>query len=163
MDAPTPTPSGEPAWLHPHVHEPNPVPSLTDTTFVLTRPDGTHANITIADLALLPQQSATDCYIVSTGHGTSGPFHFEGVAFSDLLVAYGVTDWRYADVISADNFGTRIHRHELNTPATRPILLTLACDGAPLTRTLGLVRLIVPHEHDDALRQVKWVARIEIH
>jgi hypothetical protein len=39
--------------------------------------------------------------------------------------------------------------------------LALACDGKPLTRTQGLVRLIVPQEDDDALRQVKWVAGIE--
>jgi len=36
-------------------------------------------------------------------------------------------------------------------------------DGATLTRAQGLVRLIVPSETDDALRQVKWVGRIEIY
>jgi hypothetical protein len=32
-----------------------------------------------------------------------------------------------------------------------------------MTREQGLVRLIVPSEENDALRQVKWVARIDIH
>jgi DMSO/TMAO reductase YedYZ molybdopterin-dependent catalytic subunit len=137
----------------------------------LTRPDGTSVTITPADLAGLPQQSANDCYIISTGHGTSGPFRFAGVTLSDLLNAYAVTTWSYADVVSADGFGTRIQRHELNTPsvaaigaafASRPILLATSCNGAPLTRAQGLVRLIVPHETDDALRQVKWVAHLRI-
>jgi hypothetical protein len=35
-------------------------------------------------------------------------------------------------------------------------------DGAALTREQGLVRLIVPSERDDALRQVKWLATITI-
>jgi DMSO/TMAO reductase YedYZ molybdopterin-dependent catalytic subunit len=128
----------------------------------LTRPDGTQATITVSDLAGLPQQSAANCFIVSTGHGTSGPFRFEGVTLGDLLAAYGVTTWNYADVVSADGFGTRVQHHEINIPALRPILLALVCDGKSLMREQGLVRLIVPHESDDALRQVKWVAHIEV-
>jgi DMSO/TMAO reductase YedYZ molybdopterin-dependent catalytic subunit len=118
--------------------------------------------VTVDDLAALPQQEAHDCYIVSTGHGSSGPFRFSGVTLSALLAAHDVPVWTHADVVSADGFGTRVHHTELPM-ATRPILLALARDGAPLTRAQGLVRLIVPHEHDDALRQVKWVARIEVH
>jgi hypothetical protein len=41
--------------------------------------------------------------------------------------------------------------------------LSYAIDGTPLTRAQGLVRLIVPSETDDALRQVKWVQRIEVY
>ena len=162
MTAPTPVQPEEPAWLHPHVHEPNPTPPAADPTIVLVRPDGSQLHITVDDLATQPQQSAHDCYIVSTGHGTSGPFRFTGVALIDLLAAYGVTTWGYADVISTDGFGTRVQHAEIPT-VTRPILLALACDDAPLTREQGLVRLVVPHENDDALRQVKWVARIEVH
>jgi DMSO/TMAO reductase YedYZ molybdopterin-dependent catalytic subunit len=128
----------------------------------LARPDGTVATITVEDLAGLPQQSANNCYIISTGHGTSGPFHFEGVTLGDLLAAYHVTTWSHADVVSVDGFGTRIHHQETHTPATPPILLATACNSKPLTRAQGLVRLIVPHETDDALRQVKWVARIDV-
>jgi DMSO/TMAO reductase YedYZ molybdopterin-dependent catalytic subunit len=163
MSAPTPTPSGEPAWLHSHRHEPNPAPPTPDSDFIFTRPDGTQAMITVSDLAELPQQSATDCYIVSTGHGASGPFRFDGVTLSDLCAAYAVTVWSYADVVSADGFGTRIQRSEAETPDVRPILLALACDGKALSRAQGLVRLIVPAEREDALRQVKWVAHIQLH
>jgi DMSO/TMAO reductase YedYZ molybdopterin-dependent catalytic subunit len=130
---------------------------------LLTLPDGTESAITTAHLAALPQQSAPDCYIVSTGHGVSGPFRFEGVTLADLFTAYGVITWRYADIVSADGFGTRVTRSEIDTPTPRPILLALACDGRALTREQGLVRLVVPNEDDDALRQVKWVARIKVH
>jgi DMSO/TMAO reductase YedYZ molybdopterin-dependent catalytic subunit len=168
MNTPTPNQSGEPAWLHSHVHEPNPAPPVANPALLLTRAeDGpaarTIATVTVADLAQLPQQSVDDCYIVSTGHGTSGPFQFEGAALRDLLAAYGVDTWSYVDVVSADGFGTRIQSSEVNIAAARPILLALACDGKPLTRAQGLVRLIVPDESGDALRQVKWVARIEVH
>lgn len=156
----------EPAWLHPHVHEPNPAPPSADPSFTLARLDGTTAPnttaIQVADLATLPQQHARDCYIVSTGHGTSGPFHFSGVTLPDLFAAHAIDTWTHADVISADGFGTRVYHTELPT-ITRPILLALTCNGEPLTREQGLVRLIVPHEKDDALRQVKWVVRIEVH
>ena len=40
--------------------------------------------------------------------------------------------------------------------------LTTWFDGQPLTRDAGLVRLIVPSETDDALRQVKWISHIEV-
>jgi DMSO/TMAO reductase YedYZ molybdopterin-dependent catalytic subunit len=163
MSAPPPTSGGEPAWLHPHIHEPNPAPPHTDPTLALTRPDGTSTLITVADLARLPQQSAFDCTIISTGHGTSGPFRFDGVTLRDLLSAYRVTAWAFVDVVSADGFGTRVQRNEVESPAARPILLATSCDGELLTRAQGLVRLIVPHETDDALRQVKWVAEIQIH
>jgi hypothetical protein len=35
-------------------------------------------------------------------------------------------------------------------------------DGAPLSRRQGVVRLVVPSEVDDALRQVKWVAAVRV-
>jgi DMSO/TMAO reductase YedYZ molybdopterin-dependent catalytic subunit len=114
----------------------------------------------------LPQADAAACYIVSTGHGTSGPFHFAGVTLPTLLAAYDVTNWQHVDVISADNFGTRVYHREFGAeqlPNARPILLALRCNGQPLTRIQGLVRLIVPTETDDALRQVKWVMRLEVH
>src|SRR4051812_40591437 len=109
MNTPTPVQPGEPAWLHPHTHEPNPKPPAADPILVLTRPDNSLATITVADLGQLPQQSIDDCYIISTGHGTSGPFRFEGVTLADLFSAYGVTAWSYADVISVDGFGTRVY------------------------------------------------------
>ncbi len=101
--------------------------------------------------------------IVSTGHGTSGPFAFTGVALSRLIAHFYSGDWQAVAVISADGFGTRLYRAEIDAlPAARPALLAYAIDGRPLTRAHGLLRLIEPNETDDALRQVKWVARIEI-
>ncbi|MCB0075748.1 MAG: molybdopterin-dependent oxidoreductase [Caldilineaceae bacterium] len=50
-----------------------------------------------------------------------------------------------------------------NDPPTRPSLLAITLDGQPLTREQGLVRLIVPTETDDALKQVKWVAEIVVY
>ena len=106
--------------------------------------------------------------ILSAQDGTSGPFRFDGVTLADLLEAYKIPLWHYIDVISADGFGTRIQREEtqreeIDRAASRPILLATVCNGEPLTRAQGLVRLIVPQETDDALRQVKWVARLEVH
>jgi hypothetical protein len=146
-----------PTW--PHVHDPNPTPPSADPTFTLTDPTGKTHFVTQELLARLPQQRATGCTIVSTGHGTSGPFDFSGVALGDLLAAYLTTPWQQVDVVSADGFGTRIHAQE---PAAQTALLALTRDDARLTRAQGLVRLIVPDEHDDALRQVKWVARLHV-
>ncbi len=152
-----------PAWLHRHVHEPNPAPPSPDATLILAGPDGSEQTVRVDDLARLPQQVAADCYIVSTGHGTSGPFTFGGATLGDLIAARLGSGWEYADVVSADGFGNRVLARELPQPPARPILLATHIDGQPLTRQAGLVRLIVPNETDDALRQVKWVARIEVH
>ena len=148
----------------PHAHDPNPTPPTADPTLELRLPGGAVHRVTVADLARLPQHTAAGCYIVSTGHGTSGPFDFAGVLLDDLIAAYGTTGWRTADVVSADGFGARIHADELagQTGDARPVLLAHHRDGAPLTRHQGLVRLIVPDEQEDALRQVKWVARIVV-
>lgn len=161
----------EPEWLHAHVHEPNPEPPSADPAFTLLLPDAKEHIIAARDLARLPQCEVDGCYIVSTGHGTSGPFTFGGVRLVDLVSAYlsPHTRWRDLDVISADGFGNRVAAHELGVhepgahEGDRPILLATVVDGRPMTRAQGLVRLMVPSERDDALRQVKWVSRIEIH
>lgn len=70
--------------------------------------------------------------------------------------------WQYVDLVSADGFGTRLTPADLAAATDRPVLLAYILDGAPLTREQGLVRLIVPTETDDALRQVKWLATITI-
>ena len=41
-------------------------------------------------------------------------------------------------------------------------VLAYALDGQLLSRAQGLVRLIVPSERDDALRQVKWVREVRV-
>jgi DMSO/TMAO reductase YedYZ molybdopterin-dependent catalytic subunit len=129
------------------------------------RPNSSQTLVNVANLQALPAFDAPDCYIVSTGHGASGPFTFTGVRLYDLLeyVLEPKTSWLCVDVVSADGFGARVFRDELYTPTSRPILLSYAIDGVAMTRAQGLVRLVVPGETNDALRQVKWVARIDVH
>lgn len=149
--------------LQPHAHEPNPQPPTDDPTFAVYLPQGQQQEISVRDLRRLPQTDVSDCYIVSTGHGTSGPFTFGGVQLRHLVQHLGVDDWREVEVISADGFGNRIFRSELEgSNAAGPIILAMRIDGQPLSRQDGLVRLIVPSERDDALRQVKWIARINV-
>jgi DMSO/TMAO reductase YedYZ molybdopterin-dependent catalytic subunit len=88
-----------------------------------------------------------------------------GVALIDLVesVISAETEWSQVEVISGDGFGNRIYAHELRTPTARgSILLCLTSNGRPLSRAHGLVRLIVPSEIDNALRQIKWVRHIHI-
>jgi DMSO/TMAO reductase YedYZ molybdopterin-dependent catalytic subunit len=154
-----------PDWVHGHSHDPNPHPPPGDATIRFVAGVQTRL-VTAAFLHTLPHIEVADCFIVSTGHGRSGPFTFGGVALGDLLAALlppGFV-WRYVDVVSGDGFGTRLTPEEAPAaaPVDRPVLLADTLDGAPLTRAAGLVRLIVPAERDDALKQVKWITRIEV-
>jgi hypothetical protein len=119
----------------------------------------------VPDLEHLPQTTISNCYIVSTGHGTSGPFTFSGVTLRDLIQnrLSPKTAWRQVEVISADGFGNRLEAAELLNPGPAgPPLLSYRLDGQLMTQEQGLVRLIVPSEKDDALRQVKWIGRIVV-
>ncbi|MCE7987963.1 MAG: hypothetical protein DYG89_42910 [Caldilinea sp. CFX5] len=158
--------SQEPAWVHGHAHEPNPAPPAAATRFTVQLPDGNVSSWDVAELQQLPTTTVADCYIVSTGHGTSGPFTFAGVRLQDFLaqVLGENADWQQIDVISSDGFGTRLTAADLRQEAKeRPSLLAHTLNGQPLTRAQGLIRLIVPTEADDALRQVKWVAQVVIY
>jgi DMSO/TMAO reductase YedYZ molybdopterin-dependent catalytic subunit len=149
--------------LYSHSHDPNPNPPSADPTIALTHPKGRHLTITTDDLHTLPQTTIPNCYIISTGHGTSGPFTFGGVTLFEAIQHYVNSNWSHVEVISGDGFGTRVTADELTHPDPhRPILLALTINNRPLTREQGLVRLIVPSERDDALRQVKWVAQINV-
>lgn len=148
--------------LAPHAHDPNPAPPSHDANFTMHLPDGTVRRIGPAWLRNREPVTIEDCFIVSTGHGASGPFAFSGVPLLDLVRLHWADSWTQVEVISADGFGTRARRDELTAPTSRPLLLAHSRDGQPLTRADGLVRLIVPSEEDDALRQVKWVARLRI-
>jgi hypothetical protein len=150
--------------LRPHSHDPNPAPPSDDARFTVHWPGGS-AVYTPDDLRRFPALTVSDCFIVSTGHGTSGPFAFTGVPLLTLIDALlsGPAAWNEVAVLSGDGFGVRLYRHELITlPPHRPALLAYALDGHPLTRPQGLIRLIEPNETDDALRQVKWIAEIRI-
>jgi DMSO/TMAO reductase YedYZ molybdopterin-dependent catalytic subunit len=100
--------------------------------------------------------------ILSTGHPPSGPFTFSGVAILTLIERYVNVDWAGVDVKSGDGFGARLTAVELRRDLKRPALLALTIDGRPMRRKEGLVRLIVPGETDDALRQVKWISEIRV-
>lgn len=155
--------SQDPAWVHGHAHEPNPAPPSPATAFTVQSPDGATTTWDVADLHALPITVVPDCYIVSTGHGTSGPFIFAGVRLQDFLehVLGNEQPWQMLDVISSDGFGTRLTPTDLAQESVqRPSLLAHTLNAQPLTREKGLVRLIVPTETDDALRQVKWVSQI---
>jgi hypothetical protein len=149
--------------LRPHSHEPNFEPPTGEPDILLALPGGTEKVLRLEELQALPRVTIRDCYIVSTGHGTSGPFAFGGARLLDLIERHTTTPWNELEVISADGFGNRISRAELLAPdPAGPMLLSYLIDGMPMTRRHGLVRLIVPSETDDALRQVKWVARINV-
>ena len=152
--------------LRPHMHEPNPEPPSVDPTFVFIAPDGRQQLISLDLLEQLPQTTLPGCFIVSTGHGTSGPFEFGGVSLLDFVMnqlSTG-TKWSQVEVISADGFGNRVAGGELAMPdhPERPIILSFLIDGQKMTRQQGLVRLIVSSETGDALRQVKWVGRVVV-
>ena len=119
-----------PDWVHGHSHDPNPHPPPGDATIRFVA--GAQAQpVTATFLRTLPRIEIADCFIVSTGHGTSGPFTFGGVMLRDLLAALlppGLV-WRYVDVVSGDGFGTRLTPEELlaAAPVDRPVLLADTC------------------------------------
>lgn len=148
-------------WSPPHAHEPNPEAPSADASIVLHL-EGREVRLTPEMLHALPQITVPNCRIVSTGHGISGPFTFGGIALWEIVNSYSGSPWTTVDIISADGFRTRVTAAELVPATPRPILLALSLDGRPLSRAEGLVRLIVPGEVDDALRQVKWISEIRI-
>lgn len=150
--------------LQPHSHDPNPAPPSPFPDFKLQLPSGAVRSIALESLYNLPTTTLKDCYIVSTGHGTTGPFEFSGPTVLSVVQAHMKrVDWHSVEVISGDGFGTRINADELwDRDNADPMILAYAIDGRPMSRQEGLVRLIVPSETDDALRQVKWVDQIRV-
>lgn len=150
--------------LQPHSHENNVEPPSADSSIIFVTPDGAQRTFTVADLLAL-RQTNLPAYTIATDHGDHGPYRLGGVALIDLVqeVISAETPWSQVEVISGDGFGNRIFAHELHTPTAHgPILLCLTSNGRPLSRAHGLVRLIVPSEIDNALRQIKWVRTIRI-
>ncbi len=149
--------------LRPYSHDPNLEPPSGDGTFELVLPNGRSQSITVADLQRLPSSSVSNCMIVSTGHGSSGPFTFTGVTLLTFIHHYCSEPWAQVEVVSADGFGNRVLAEELQQPdLAGPILLAYSMDGQLLSREQGLVRMIVPSEKDDALRQVKWLGIVRV-
>lgn len=151
--------------LRPDRHEPNLSTPAGDGSFTVQPFRGAPLVVTVAQLRALPRLVVARHQIVSTGHGASGPFSFSGAALRDVADAWAGTlpDAYSVAVLGADGFGTRVLAAELGqSPPAGPILLAYAQDEQLLTRAQGLLRLIVPSEKDEALRQVKWVAAIRI-
>ena len=148
--------------FNPHSHEPNPEPPSTDASFELVLVNGRRHTITPDILKKQRVTSISDCYIVSTGHGTTGPFTFTGTRLLELIQTYETSAWMQVEVISNDGFGNRILAKELHSQTDKPILLAYGINGQAMIRQQGLVRLIVPSEKDDALRQVKWIGQIRL-
>ena len=141
--------------LQPHSHNNNELPPNDDPTLTVIRPNNKRTTYTLTTLATLPQSQLT--YSFATDHGIHGPYLLSGVALRDLV---GDAVFSEIEVVSADGFGNRIFAAELGED--RPILLCTHSDGQPLQRKNGLVRLVVPSEIDNALRQIKWVNLIRL-
>lgn len=142
--------------LQPHAHDPNPEPPSDDPTVTLIIEDSAQP-IPLPQLQQLPETIMPNCFIISTGHGTTGPFTFSGVTLHDFAQVYIPGDWSHLEIVSGDDFGCRVWANE-----AKETLLAWGKDGRALIRAEGLVRLIVPSEQEDALRQVKWVAKIRV-
>lgn len=142
-------------------HDPNPTPPTPDPSFEVITPTGRH-RVMVPELHRLPERELPDSTIVSTGHGASGPFALLGTTLRDVIEQYAPGEWAAAEVVSADGFATRVTADEWQADTSRPILLAYKIDGRPMSREEGLVRLIVPTETDEALRQIKWIAQIRL-
>ena len=151
--------------LQPHSHDNNVQPPDADPTIRLTLLTGESISLTLDQLKTKYPQSAIPSYQYSTDHGMHGPYRLVGVALGDLVWAHidSVAEWTEVEVISADQFGNRVFAEEL-APGLKedPILLCYESNGTLLSRQHGLVRLVVPSETDNALRQIKWVREIRI-
>ncbi len=146
----------------PHSHEPNAHPPSDDAKLQVTGPGLAPLVLAVEALMDLPAMEQADCYIVSTGHGTSGPFRFAGPALSAVAAHCGIADFQSARVTSGDGFYTILTAPEI--AESRPghtVMLALMKDGQALTRAQGLVRLVVPTEKDNALKQIKWISHID--
>jgi len=142
--------------MHVHSREPNYEPPSVDPTVTIVLADGAERPFTVADLQRLPVTTVANCFIV-TDHGTVGPYTFQGVALRDLAAHFGIGPTG-VKVVSGDGFGAQLTAGEMDGPA--PPLLSYGVHDRLLSRQEGLVRLVVPGDQADALRQVKWVATV---
>lgn len=156
-----------PAWVHAHSHEPNLVAPGGDGSLLLQLPEGSERQLTVTDLAALPS-CARSGRLPDCQHGAR---HLRPICLW----------WRRprqpAGRPAADRGGLassqRLERRRFRHPAhprrpgccqrrtADPAGLSLRRQTAP-PRARGLVRLVVPAEVDDALRQVKWVSHIRL-
>ena len=143
--------------LRPEAHHNNTDVPDADETLYLTWSEG-KLELTLATLKTYPQTEYE--YSYTTDHGDHGPHLLQGVSLRDLVTKEVAGDWLELKVLSADGFGNRLSRYEVF--ADKPPMLYYLTDGEPLSRQQGLVRLVVPSETDNALRQIKWVREVRV-
>lgn len=151
--------------FQPHSHDNNPLPPDDDTTIQVILFGAPPLQITLSQLKNEFPQAIIPAYQYTTDHGVHGPYRLRGVALGSLIARFidANQSWHEAEVVSADGFGNRVYAEEAdpNLPGD-PILLCYASNDTDLPRAHGLVRLVVPSEIDNALRQIKWVREIRI-
>ena len=149
--------------LRPHSHANNTLILDADTTIFLNVLKQKTIEINLEALQSNYQTSVLESYTYQTDHGRHGPYRLEGVRLVDLIGQHlpQESEWNQVEVLSADGFGNRIYKTEL-LEASEAILLCFRSNGGALERQHGLIRLVVPFETDNALRQVKWVRTINV-
>lgn len=147
--------------LKPHKHHNNTTAPDSNTNIQLNTPKGKTIEITLEQLQTNYPTSIIPAYTYVTDHGVHGPYRLEGVSLKDLIAKENISDWSEVEVLSADGFGNRIAKDEV-LAAGDPIMLYYKTDDDMLSKQHGLVRLVVPTETDNALRQIKWVKTINI-
>lgn len=148
--------------LPPHSHDPLQDPPGEDASLQVQGPGTGSIYMDVKRLKGLPAIEQPGCFIVSTGHGTSGPFVFTGPTLATLACHCGIQHYNYVKVSSGDGFFTFLTQREVQVSLLgRSAMLALEKDGQALSRAQGLVRLVVPTERNDALKQVKWISQIE--
>lgn len=150
--------------LRPHAHVDNPDPPDADPTLYFVDLAGRETAVSLTSLLRDYPQAMIPAYTYTTDHGQHGPYRLAGVSLRAFLDHHGAWSaaWQSVAVISADGFGNRVLRQELVAESGDPLLLCTHIDGERLARRRGLVRLVAPSETENALRQVKWVRRIEL-
>ena len=151
-----------PDALRPSHHHNNPLPPDDNSDILLICSDAREYSLSPQDLQALPASSLQAQYF-HTDHGRHGPYNLLGVSLLALIqLKEGVTSpWQSIELISADGFGNRVLRQELEI-SPQDFLLCYQSNGKPLTRENGLVRLVVASEQNSALRQVKWLRLIRV-
>lgn len=143
--------------MRPERHHNTTTPPDADETLFLSW-NGGSLKLSLPELKTYPQTNYAYSYV--TNHGNHGPYQLTGVSLRDLITAEVMADWSEVTVLSADGFGNRLSRDEVLTQP--PPMLYYLSDGGLLSRQNGLIRLVVPSEIDNALRQIKWVREVQV-
>lgn len=147
--------------LKPHKHSNNTTPPRGNSNITLYNTDSSSVELSLEQLQMNYPPSIIPAYTYVTDHGVHGPYKLEGVSLKDLITKEVKTPWSELEVLSADGFGNRLSKEEIFAKGD-PIMLYFKTDGEMLTKQHGLVRLVVPSETDNALRQIKWVKTINV-